>query len=144
MWKIQILTKTKPLRSNLSLVFFVSFLILTKLSPAQDAVKRYKNYNLQNGVALHGYDPVSYYSNKPLKGKAENKFNYKGVSYLFATTGNLGVFKKEPEILKEALKQAYEIRKFEIELYWKRATYFWTFIGAALLIGGNSMGNIVL
>jgi hypothetical protein len=23
-----------------------------------------------------------------------------------------------------------EIRKFEIELYWKRATYFWTFIGA--------------
>lgn len=30
----------------------------------------------------------------------------------------------------EALKQALDIRKFEIELYWKRATYFWTFIGA--------------
>ena len=43
------------------------------------------------------------------------------------------LFKKEPEILKEALKQAYEIRKFEIELYWKRATYFWTFIGAAFV-----------
>jgi hypothetical protein len=26
---------------------------------------------------------------------------------------------------------AMDIRKFEIELYWKRATYFWTFIGAA-------------
>jgi hypothetical protein len=31
----------------------------------------------------------------------------------------------------EALKYAHDIRKFEIELYWKRATYFWTFIGAA-------------
>lgn len=32
----------------------------------------------------------------------------------------------------EALKQALDIRKFEIELYWKRATYFWTFIGATM------------
>jgi lipopolysaccharide export LptBFGC system permease protein LptF len=31
----------------------------------------------------------------------------------------------------EALKTAHDIRKFEIELYWKRATYFWTFIAAA-------------
>jgi hypothetical protein len=30
----------------------------------------------------------------------------------------------------EALRQALDIRKFEIDLYWKRATYFWTFIGA--------------
>jgi hypothetical protein len=34
-------------------------------------------------------------------------------------------------VRKEALKQALDIRKFEIELYWKRATYFWAFIGAA-------------
>lgn len=32
---------------------------------------------------------------------------------------------------EEALKYAHDIRKFEIELYWKRATYFWTFIAAA-------------
>jgi len=32
----------------------------------------------------------------------------------------------------EALKQALDIRKFEIELYWKRAAYFWTFIGATM------------
>jgi hypothetical protein len=31
---------------------------------------------------------------------------------------------------KEALRQAVDIRKFEIDLYWKRATYFWAFIGA--------------
>jgi len=33
---------------------------------------------------------------------------------------------------KQALEQALDIRKFEIELYWKRATYFWTFIGATM------------
>jgi Na+/melibiose symporter-like transporter len=31
----------------------------------------------------------------------------------------------------KALTLALDIRKFEIELYWKRATYFWTFIAAA-------------
>lgn len=31
-----------------------------------------------------------------------------------------------------ALKHALDTRKFEIELYWKRATYFWTFIGATM------------
>lgn len=33
---------------------------------------------------------------------------------------------------QEALAQALDIRKFEIDLYWRRATYFWTFIGATL------------
>ncbi len=34
---------------------------------------------------------------------------------------------------KNALKYAYDIHKFEIELYWKRASYFWVLIGAALV-----------
>lgn len=38
---------------------------------------------------------------------------------------------------KEALKNALEIRKFEIDLYWKRAAYFWTFIGAAFVAFGT-------
>jgi hypothetical protein len=37
-----------------------------------------------------------------------------------------------PQIRAEALKQALDIRKFEIELYWKRTAYFWTLIGAAI------------
>ena len=32
----------------------------------------------------------------------------------------------------KALDVALDIRKFEIELYWKRGTYFWTFTGATL------------
>src|SRR4051794_40275378 len=37
---------------------------------------------------------------------------------------------------KRALRYALDIRKFEIELYWKRATYFWTFIAAAFAAYG--------
>jgi hypothetical protein len=32
----------------------------------------------------------------------------------------------------KALELALDVRKFEIDLYWKRATYFWAFTGAAL------------
>ncbi len=33
--------------------------------------------------------------------------------------------------LKKALKLVHDIRKFEIELFWKRGTYFWAFIVAS-------------
>jgi lipopolysaccharide export LptBFGC system permease protein LptF len=36
-----------------------------------------------------------------------------------------------PQAKREcAYKLALQIRQFEIELYWKRATYFWTLIAA--------------
>ncbi|SDR47319.1 hypothetical protein [Pseudovibrio sp. Tun.PSC04-5.I4] len=41
-------------------------------------------------------------------------------------------FYSDKDIRKVALNRALDTRKFEIELYWKRATYFWTFIGATL------------
>lgn len=48
-------------------------------------------------------------------------------------------------IRKEALNHALDIRKFEIDLYWKRATYFWAFIGATfagfLAIQASSIEN---
>lgn len=37
------------------------------------------------------------------------------------------------KIREEALKVALDVRKFEIDLYWKRAAYFWTFIGATFV-----------
>jgi hypothetical protein len=41
--------------------------------------------------------------------------------------GTLGFTESETTKLKAALKRAYELRNFEIEHYWKRATYFWAF-----------------
>ena len=31
---------------------------------------------------------------------------------------------------EKALERAHDIRRFEIDLYWKRATYFWTLLAA--------------
>lgn len=39
----------------------------------------------------------------------------------------LGLDKAKAEQLGKALNRAYELRTFEIEHYWKRATYFWGF-----------------
>lgn len=39
--------------------------------------------------------------------------------------------KKLHECFEHALNQSLEVRKFEIELYWKRATYFWAFIATS-------------
>ena len=44
---------------------------------------------------------------------------------------DFGIEPKDAEKLKAALERALDIRKFEIELYWKRASYFWTLIAAA-------------
>lgn len=40
-------------------------------------------------------------------------------------------FNKIETVREKALLHALDIRKFEIDLYWKRATYFWAFIAAA-------------
>ena len=43
-----------------------------------------------------------------------------------------GDFLGDQDLKKRALDRAIDIRKFEIDLYWKRTTYFWTFIAATL------------
>ena len=43
-----------------------------------------------------------------------------------------GIEPGNKEKVEKALDHALDIRKFEIELYWKRAMYFWAFIGATL------------
>ncbi len=78
-----------------------SLLILTLLFAApfvhgQSEAARIKNYNLKKSLAIEGYDPVSYFSNKPLKGKSELAFEYKGATYWFASQANLNQFKADP------------------------------------------------
>ena len=43
-----------------------------------------------------------------------------------------GAAEKEVERRREAYDKAHEIRKFEIEMYWKRSAYMWTLQAAAL------------
>jgi hypothetical protein len=55
-----------------------------------------------------------------------------------------GIDPYDKEKLEAALEHALDIRKFEIEMYWKRATYFWaliavTFAGYFAVIGSDKI-----
>ena len=45
-------------------------------------------------------------------------------------------FDNDNEKRKQALEKALDSRKFEIDLYWKRAAYFWAFIAATFAAYG--------
>jgi hypothetical protein len=40
---------------------------------------------------------------------------------------------RDPDKAKAAFEKAWAIRNFEIEMYWKRATYFWAFIASTFV-----------
>jgi hypothetical protein len=58
--------------------------------------------------------------------ESEQQAEYKRDFELDATTGS-----ERDTKAKRALAEAHEVRKFEIGLYWQRATYFWAFIAVA-------------
>ncbi len=51
-----------------------------------------KLYNLENGLALQGYDPVAYFSNKAVKGDKTIAADYQGALYYFSTDKNKNSF----------------------------------------------------
>ena len=67
------------------------------LASAQSEEVRRNHYNTKKGVAIEGYDPVSYFDGKPLEGKSDLKLTHKGVTYLFDNPSNLNRFKAAPE-----------------------------------------------
>ena len=60
--------------------------------------------HLQNlneaGVALQGYDPVSYFSGQPTQGKAEISTTFEGAIYHFSNETNKTTFEATPEQYK--------------------------------------------
>jgi YHS domain-containing protein len=64
---------------------------------AQDVSLRKKEYNLDDGVAISGYDPVAYFTmHKAVKGSKDNAVVDQGVTYYFASPADVGEFKKDP------------------------------------------------
>jgi YHS domain-containing protein len=65
---------------------------------AQDAtITRKKQYNLDDGLAIQGYDPVAYIiQNKAQKGNKDQAFYHQGVTYYFTSAANKEEFKKNP------------------------------------------------
>ena len=50
----------------------------------------------EHGVALQGYDPVSYFTSSPSLGKSELSSTYEGGIYYFVTEENKAKFDAEP------------------------------------------------
>lgn len=58
---------------------------------------RKKEFNLDHGIALSGYDPVCYFSrNKAVKGSHDQMLTVEGVSYYFSSAGDKEEFRKNP------------------------------------------------
>ena len=58
---------------------------------------RKKNYNVKKKIALEGYDPVSFFANKPEEGEEDITFTYKGITYQFINAANQAKFKASPD-----------------------------------------------
>jgi YHS domain-containing protein len=65
---------------------------------AQDETAlRKKQFNLDEGIAINGYDPVAYFAqDKATRGSKENAVAYEGIIYYFSSAANKEAFKKNP------------------------------------------------
>ncbi|MFZ2906932.1 MAG: YHS domain-containing (seleno)protein [Cyclobacteriaceae bacterium] len=80
------------MRPILVILFVLSLFNVTGQTEA-----RKKQFNLSKGLALQGYDPVSYFDGEPQEGKEELRVTHRGVIYQFATKANLNKFKSAPD-----------------------------------------------
>ncbi len=79
------------------LFILLIFTLTTVNSSAASKEVRTKHYNLKDGLALKGYDPVSYIDhNKAVKGKSIYVHTQEGVKYRFSSRANLTKFKASP------------------------------------------------
>ncbi|MEZ0540325.1 YHS domain-containing (seleno)protein [Fibrella arboris] len=78
----------------LLLALTLGFMASAQSTPAA----RKQQFNVENGLAIQGYDPVAYFTqNKALKGSAASAYTHKGVTYRFASAANLKAFQDSPD-----------------------------------------------
>ena len=78
---------------KLSLFLFIvafSLLILPILVAQDNSSKRKSNFNIENGVAIGGYDPVAYFDGKPTEGKKTLKYAYKWHTAIYLGSDCIG------------------------------------------------------
>lgn len=63
---------------------------------AQTEAVRQREFNVKKTLAIEGYDPVSYFDNKPEEGDEDITTVYRGLTYYFVNAGNLARFKANP------------------------------------------------
>lgn len=91
--------KTNSLFMKTIFLIFALGIFSTYSSIAQqDYTIRKKHFNIDaTGLALQGYDPVSYFEGKPTKGETKLFLYHKGIKYIFTTQAHLEAFKLNPD-----------------------------------------------
>ena len=79
------------------LTAFVLFVGCVSYANAQSPADRARNFNLEDGIAIDGYDPVAYFTEgKAVKGNKSNSVYHQGATYYFSSAANKEEFKKNP------------------------------------------------
>ena len=72
--------------------------VVASLSGQDQSILRKKHFNLEDGLAIQGFDPVTYFTlNKAVKGNKDVLLMERGVVYYFSNNENRELFKKNPE-----------------------------------------------
>lgn len=59
--------------------------------------ERFRHFNIENGIAIQGYDPVAYFKvSKAVKGSPKFSEKHMGILYYFSTEDNRKAFLAEP------------------------------------------------
>lgn len=76
----------------------IFLMFISAICFSQDATQlRKAQFNLDNGIAINGYDPVAYFKKgTAVKGKNELAVFDQGVTYYFSSVENKEEFKKNP------------------------------------------------
>lgn len=74
---------------------FISIFVIA-VGTAQN-LDRQKQFNLDDGLALKGYDPVAYFTtNRAVEGSEQYVYTYQSVQYYFSSAANRDLFKANP------------------------------------------------
>ena len=74
----------------------VLFILFVSISSNAQPVLRTKHFNVENGLAIQGYDPVAYFvQNKAIKGNKQFAAFAEGVTYYFLSAANKDSFIKD-------------------------------------------------
>lgn len=78
------------------IVMLIGFLSVSAMAQDQPALRK-KQFNLDNSIAIDGYDPVAYFKvKKAVKGKKDLAVSHQGVVYYFSSVENKDEFKRNP------------------------------------------------
>lgn len=78
-------------------ILFALVLTVAGLHAQDNSSTRKKHFNTEETLAIQGYDPVSYFTDKkPAKGSSKFVYTHLGVTYRFTSSAHLETFKLNP------------------------------------------------